>query len=345
MSEQRSPSRFVQPEVSEARIARLWGNVSERMGRRRPAQRKGFVLAGLGSVAAAAAVWVLVSRAQIAEPAPSPFEHAAFETRGDASRVALKDGSAIELAPSTRVEVSEGEKRSVRLALRSGRVTCDVTRDEARSFVVLAGKVEVRVIGTRFTVERASLEHGERVAVNVERGVVEVKGRAGLVRLTAGQSFREDPEPLRGTASAQLPVDPPAAPSLSPPAPSAAPASARELLDQANWARRSGQTRDAAQAYETLLRRFPNDGRAGLAAFELGRLRMDSLADFAGAAQALERAVALAPGSAFREDALARLTLAYTRLGRHADCARARSRYLTSYPNGVHKDAVSARCP
>jgi tetratricopeptide (TPR) repeat protein len=115
-------------------------------------------------------------------------------------------------------------------------------------------------------------------------------------------------------------------------------------LDQANLARRNGQLREAADAYEALLRRYPSDGRAGLAAFELGRLRMDSLKDLPGAAQALERAVALAPGSAFREDALARLTLAYGGLGRRAECARARDHYLTSYPSGVHKEAVSSRC-
>ena len=105
-----------------------------------------------------------------------------------------------------------------------------------------------------------------------------------------------------------------------------------------------GQAREAGQAYEALLERFPNDARAGLAAFELGRLRMDSLKDLGGAAQALERAVVLAKDAPFREEALARLTEAYAALGQNAECARARDRYLKSYPNGAQQAAVRARC-
>lgn len=344
---EQQPSRYVQPDVSEARVARLWGNVAERLGQRRPARRYGVALGALGAVAAAAAIWVAVGRGQ-AELPPSAFEQATFETRSDTSQVALKDGSQIELASETRVEVVESEKHSMRLSLRRGRVTCDVAKNEQRSFVVVAGNVQVRVVGTKFTVSTTDMQHGQRVEVNVERGVVEVKGaRGGPVRLSAGQTFREDPEPPAGLVPPPLPppqVTPPTTSAAPPPAPSASAASAKDLLDQANWARRMGQNREAAAAYEALLKRFPSDGRAGLAAFELGRLRMDALKDLAGAAQALERAVALAPGSAFREDALARLTLAYAGLGRTADCAKAKSRYLKSYPDGVHKDAVSARC-
>jgi hypothetical protein len=81
-----------------------------------------------------------------------------------------------------------------------------------------------------------------------------------------------------------------------------------------------------------------------LSAFELGRLRMDRLGDAAGAISALERAVALNVGPTFREDALARLVTAYAAQGNAAACARARDRYLASYPSGVHAGAVAGRC-
>ena len=89
-------------------------------------------------------------------------------------------------------------------------------------------------------------------------------------------------------------------------------------------------------------REHPRDPRAGLAAFELGRLRMDRLGDMPGAVQALEQAVALAPGAELREDALARLVAASAAAHDHAVCTRARARYLTEYPSGVHHRTVSA---
>ena len=63
-----------------------------------------------------------------------------------------------------------------------------------------------------------------------------------------------------------------------------------------------------------------------------------------GAAEALERAVASASGAAFREEALARLTQVYAELGKVEACARAKARYLESYPSGAQRDAVSRRC-
>ena len=100
----------------------------------------------------------------------------------------------------------------------------------------------------------------------------------------------------------------------------------------------------AARAYEELLTLHPTDGRAGLAAFELGRLKMDRLGDVRGAISALQKAVMMAPGAAFREDAMARLVEAYARAGAVERCRSAQSAYLSSYPNGVHATAVSRQC-
>lgn len=119
---------------------------------------------------------------------------------------------------------------------------------------------------------------------------------------------------------------------------------AGELLDQANLARRAGRLEDAADLYSDLVGRYPRDRRASLAAFELGRLRMDSLRDTGGAVRALERALKLDAHGAFAEDALARLVLAQEARGDREACSRARSRYLARYPEGVHAAHVSERC-
>jgi hypothetical protein len=118
----------------------------------------------------------------------------------------------------------------------------------------------------------------------------------------------------------------------------------QELLQLANEARIAGRVKDAATAFDTLRRRYRKDPRAGLAAFELGRLRLDSLGDPLGAVEALLDAISLAPEATFREDADARLIEAYDE-AHDPRCHVARQDYLARYPKGVHAAAVAVRCP
>jgi hypothetical protein len=71
---------------------------------------------------------------------------------------------------------------------------------------------------------------------------------------------------------------------------------------------------------------------------------MDRLSDPPGAVAALERAVVLAPGAEFREDAMARLVAANAAAHQRAACQRARDQYLREYPSGVHRRTVAAAC-
>jgi transmembrane sensor len=122
-------------------------------------------------------------------------------------------------------------------------------------------------------------------------------------------------------------------------------ANAERLLRLAEVARAAGHARDADRAFDALRRRFRGDARAGLAAFELGRLRMDSLGDASGALEALADAIQLAPGAPFREDAEARRVQLLSRSGAVASCEQARASYLARYPAGAHTALVSSLCP
>jgi TolA-binding protein len=223
----------------------------------------------------------------------------------------------------------------------------DVSHRSGRTFTVAAAGIEVRVVGTRFNV----VATGARVDVHVLEGTVEVRklGEASvLARVSGGESWSHVPElgsgppASRGEAQLEVTPPPPAATSAAG-APPGGP-TARELFENAGARRRAGDAAGAARAYEALLREYPRDARAGIAAFELGRLRMDRLGDSAGAIGALERAISLGVATSFREDALARLVVAYSSQGNSAACARARDRYLRSYPHGVHATAVAANC-
>ncbi|MEM6995237.1 MAG: FecR family protein, partial [Myxococcota bacterium] len=101
--------------------------------------------------------------------------------------MALADGSVAELHDGARVEVGVQTAELVRLDQRSGTVRYEVAKNPRRSFVVDAGGVEVRVIGTVFTVGYAGDAH---VEVSVERGLVEVVSADRVARLGAGDSLK-----------------------------------------------------------------------------------------------------------------------------------------------------------
>jgi transmembrane sensor len=366
---------FVEAPVTEARIEREWEVVRARLPEAR--RRSPVAWASLGGAVVAVGIiaFLLISR-----PVPTDIEGTALDSAGDHLSMALPDGSHIELDPSARIEVRERSKNRVRVELTRGRAEFDVARDPERKFVVVAGAVEVEVIGTRFFVERGD---GERVRVEVERGIVAVHARGETHRLTAGSTWSSDQvaaavvpeapeEPEADAVVEGLAEDAPVeeleesedvaqveertAPRPRKKAQSRSRTRRKErpldlsaldapgLFDVANTARRRGDLRDAAMAYARMLSRFPQDPRTGLAAFELGRLRMDSLADPQGAITALQRAIAIEPEAGYREDAMARLVYAYESLGAPIMCTKARDGYLAEFPKGAHATALAGRC-
>lgn len=96
-------------------------------------------------------------------------------TRGEVRLVPLNDGSQMTLNTATRAQVRFSQReRQVELA--SGEALFDVAKDAGRPFVVVAGDMTVRAIGTSFTVRRLP---GQGVQVLVREGVVELRPRSG----------------------------------------------------------------------------------------------------------------------------------------------------------------------
>jgi transmembrane sensor len=236
-----------------------------------------------------------------------------------------------------------------------------VSRKPERQFTVEAGDVVVRVVGTRFRVSEGS----DGVGVEVERGVVEVTQGPRTVKLTAGQSWRSQaaeaalaPEPARPTPAAApvIPARPAvvrrpvkAAPVAA--APSAEPAKGAvltpapaDLFLEGLEARRSGRPAEAAERFERFVRESRTDARAPIAAFELGRTRMDELRDLKGAAEALKLSLSLSPRGAFREEALSRLVRALDAQGHRDDCVRAQQQYQAAFPSGAYARSVADAC-
>ncbi|MCG6203403.1 FecR domain-containing protein [Rhodopseudomonas sp. HC1] len=109
---------------------------------------------------------------------------------GERREVRLADGTLAFLDGDTALKTRmNGDRREI--TMLRGRVWFDVTSDPARPFTVHAGRVDARVLGTAFEVNR------EAAAVTVERGEVAVsdlESRRDPVKLTAWQrvALRDD---------------------------------------------------------------------------------------------------------------------------------------------------------
>ncbi len=349
-------ARFVEPDVDDRRVDRVWASVSSRPVRSWSVWRAAE-LAG-AFVAAAAVVLLVVARPR---PSASDLTGVVFES-GTSQTVTMPDGTTATLRDHARLRYDRVQSDRVETTIERGQVAFDVRHRDSRTFVVHAAGFDVVDRGTRFVVG----VDGDRVSVSVETGRVEIAHGSDPARaLGGGDSWASAPSAV----TAMAPVDPAGMPS-TPDAPAAdvsatvAPSTtdgsstdtarapspppqpgARELLQEANDARIAGHPREAAAAFDALRHRFRGDPRAGLAAFELGRLRLDSLGDPRGAAEAFSDSLALAPGATFREDAEARLVEALDRAHDAGRCAAARQGYLARFPGGLHAASVAARCP
>lgn len=150
------------------------------------------VFAGISSIAAAfiAAVMVTVS---MWSPAPDAQYYATKV--GERTTVTLEDGSHVQLNTGTRIKtvMLEGERH---VTIEGGEAFFDVTRDEDRPFIVTAGKSEVRVLGTQFSVRLGASSN----VISVLSGLVSVAQHEGLdgdtreiARLSAGQQVTHVP--------------------------------------------------------------------------------------------------------------------------------------------------------
>jgi hypothetical protein len=328
------------PRLTEARLARQWADIDPRSLPSTP-RRSGMVALAAGLCAVFAVGLVLRGRVQ-------GSSHDAIEGSViESGTVTLSDGSRVAVGEDGRVRVQTVHDDSVILALDRGSIDLAVPHAK-RTLVVRTPAYDVVDVGTRF---RVVLGVGGDVRVEVAEGAVEVRSRTGNGpprRIQAGESWAHspgEPPPSVPSASTDLAEPAPSAPLPSAPFTPARDVSAgpKELLESAERARLAGQPRVESVALDTLRRRFRADPRAALAAFELGRVRLDSLGDGPGAVEAFDDAIALAPRGPLREDAEARRVEALA-AERAPQCASARDAFLARYPHSAHGAAVAQRC-
>jgi transmembrane sensor len=301
----------------------------------------------------------------------------------DGSRVTLERQTRLEVRESSDVKVAlELERGHVdcdvvpnrRRAFAVSAGGFEVVVSGTRFGVDLSperNRLEVDVRGGRVTVHRrdqtateATLNAGDHWSIALRPGegvsspaAASGQGELPVVPETSARSLPVPSAADAGSTTAQgsSVVVSPTTGTSSPSAPSKAASTERAsakprqsaaglLLDQANVARRQGDLQGAARIFERLLSTYPNDPRAGLAAFELGRLRMDGLGDVRGAVAPFQTAIKLLGEPGLREDAMARLVRAFDLLGERELCLEARGVYLEAHPTGVHVGSVAEAC-
>lgn len=147
----------------------------------------------LAAAAACALVMFATRGAPSAVPAAEP-EPARVVSGASPSAVSFGDAH-VELAADTAVNmVYDGEQPVAQL--ERGAAWFEVApRGDRPPFEVRAGDAIVRVIGTRFRVAR----DGEHVEVSVAHGVVEIRFRGRVMRLSKGQAWGSDqPDAVKG---------------------------------------------------------------------------------------------------------------------------------------------------
>ena len=332
-------------------------------GRRRAAWTG---LAVAAAVATAAVGWIWGSQDGVED-------RTVATDAGGRSRLSLTDGSVAILETGAEVEVETQSMARVVLEQRRGTVRYEVRPAPERPFVVRAGDVEVRVLGTIFSVAVES--DGVRVAV--ERGHVAVVRGDRTLHLRAGEDIRvgaeavadatsrseelrpsaedlsDDTAPTIDGVAAQAPNDrasgrtgwrrsarsPDRAGATTTAEPSAAEPDVEELLSRADRARRRGDTAAAEASLRMVIAEHRGDPRVIAAHFMLGRVEQ-SAGRHRAAAASFGRCYELSSHGPLAEDALAEQAIALHRAGDHVAAGRAASRYVSRFPSGTHIERV-----
>jgi ferric-dicitrate binding protein FerR (iron transport regulator) len=108
------------------------------------------------------------------------------------SQLRFLDGSTATYLTTAEVDVEEQSISAVKIWHKSGQVRYQVKKAPAREFVVNAGGIEVRVVGTVFIVEVDITD----VKVKVERGVVIVDSGSGVVEPPGSTTKAYHPSPI-----------------------------------------------------------------------------------------------------------------------------------------------------
>jgi hypothetical protein len=180
--------------LSDARVARIEGALFEKLDEKYAGQTPDpknpwgsarTIAFALVALVAAALLFAGIELRRSALPSATAANPTRIVTGSSDSHLALGETS-IDVSPNSALVVTGDEERGVLVVLDGGGVTCDVAPRHGRPpFVVQAGGVRVRVVGTHFRVTR----DGDLARVHVYDGTVEVNSRGETAFLHRGETW------------------------------------------------------------------------------------------------------------------------------------------------------------
>jgi hypothetical protein len=283
-----------------------------RVGRSGSAQRSAWLVPAVVLLAVAASIVCFITWRNTGE-AVALDRMSRIATGATGSHLSLQ-GLTLDVEPESAVVLGSPSEDGMLIVLDHGKIVCEVAPRSTRApLVIQAGSVQVKVVGTRFSVTRT----GEKARVVVEHGVVEVAAGGRVARVGAGQVWPAEAQII--APSTATTGDAPSAADDGPPS-AANQKSAANQMSRANASPKSGGSAGPSRRY----------GEAAQARFE--------------AASALERsdpdrAVDLYRGLESGSDSWAQHALyAHGRLeaarGNRAQARQLLERYLTRFPKG-----------
>lgn len=263
----------------------------------------------------------------------------------------FEDGSRISLHTNSQIDVLAMTGDQVLLRLIHGSATFQVKKGGLRKWRIEAGVASVEVVGTRFSVTRKA----EDVQIVVNEGRVLVRSAQlvdGVARLDAGETIAVTHD-SRAKMETSRQADPSAEPSAVAPLALPNPSTTQEpaprqraaetienLLSKADQARLTGDLPSALVALEGIVRRFPNDARAPLSSFQLGRIHQKQN-NLTQAERAYKWTIEHSSSATLKEDCYVRLI--ETQLARNPETAKTTAQvYLNEFPLGRHVRSVQA---
>jgi transmembrane sensor len=332
----------------ERRTERLLERVHARLDRQRRVMRSAIAAGALLSMVG---VGVALLRSRNIHPSAPIQTTSAIQTTASHS-IKLKEGSEITLDPTTsEIRVVEENPSHVRVDIVKGSGRYSVVPDAQRTFEVHSGAVTVTVLGTEFVVDQRT----EGTWVEVFRGKVRVSWGTEQAFLAAGESGTF-PRP-NGPPEVAAPHAPTSAQATQAYRsrvahhdyrgayavlarnPTLAGDTVEELLVAADVARLSDHPAEALPYLQRIVRDYPRDERAPMAAFTLGRT-LSGLGRTQEAMQMFARVRSTWPQNALAEDALLRQAEAASQLSDLTTARRLAEQYDRDYPNGRRRSEV-----
>lgn len=174
--------------ADEAALSRMWQGIDARFPRHGRRLSPALIFGPLAAVAAGIALVVFLRHDVGPLRLANGGAIVAVDAPAAGMRLAMSDGSAVELGGGARFEPIESSASSFIALLDRGSASFDVQPGGPRRWQIECGLATIEVVGTRFSCVRGA----DRLHVGVERGVVLVRGDrvpSRVRRLAAGESL------------------------------------------------------------------------------------------------------------------------------------------------------------